>query len=156
MSSRDSVTNAQPNQNQSTSSTTPGSVPPGNQKSASPSADDELNQLRERRVAAQESEKAEIIAAYRDAEKKYPTDYRFPYERARLIGKDFISHDDAFRALFIAAHKAIDAGKAQEMLDVMNAEKDGDFHRLSRGHHQWKELDNALINNDTSALKSDH
>jgi hypothetical protein len=119
----------------------------------SSSADDELKQLRERRINAPPSEAGQIIAALEAAEKKYPDDYRFPYERAKLSIKGTISHHEAFGPLFRAAEKAIDNGKAEEMLNSLLADKDSDFSKLSRGHHEWEALEQALRNKDKGALQ---
>ena len=102
------------------------------------------------------SETSEILAAFESAEKKYPNDYRFPYERAKLSIKGITSHHEAFSALSLAAEKAIDDGKSQEMLDSLMADKDGDFYKLSRGHHEWQALEEALRNKDKAALKALH
>src|SRR5713226_8671300 len=82
-------------------------------------ADEELKRLREKRIGAKPAEASQIIASLAEAEKKYPRDYRFPYERAKLSIKGIVSHDEAFGALFLAAEKAIDNAKAQEMLDSL-------------------------------------
>ena len=115
-------------------------------------ADADLKRLQERRSNAKPSD-SEIVASIADAQKKYPNDYRFTYERAKLFGKGLISHDEAFDALYEGAEKAIDSGKAQEMLDDMTANKDGDFSRLSRGHRDWGVIMQALSNKDKAALK---
>ena len=119
-------------------------------------AEEEWKRLREKRIGAKPAESGAIIAAFEDAEKKYPTDYRFSYERAKLSIKGITSHHEAFSALSLAAGKAIDNGKAQEMLDGMIADKDGDFYKLSRGHHEWEALEEALRNKDKAALKTLH
>ncbi len=116
------------------------------------SADQEIKLLRQRRTGAKPSESAEIIAAFQGAEKKYPTDYRFPYERAKLSIAGVASHHEAFGALALAAEKAIDNGKTQEMLDSLMADRDGDFHKLSRGHREWQVLEEALRNKDRASL----
>jgi hypothetical protein len=118
------------------------------------SADEELKRLRERRTSAPPSADSEIISAIEAAERKYPTDYRFPYEHARLFGKGIISHDEAFAAVFLAAEKAIDNGRAQEMLTDLMSDKDEDFSKLSRGHHEWKLIEAALRDGDKAALKT--
>jgi hypothetical protein len=116
------------------------------------SVDNEWTRLREERINAQPAERATIIAALEQAEKKYPADYRFPYERAKLSIKGITSHDEAFGALSSAAEKAIDNGKAQVMLDNLMADKDGDFYKLARGHHEWHALLEALEKKDKSEL----
>ena len=134
----------------STSTTTPSQTPTSN------SADQEIKLLRQRRTGAKPSESAEIIAAFEGAEKKYPTDYRFPYERAKLSITGIASHHEAFGALALAAEKAIDNGKAREMLDSLMTGKDGDFYKLSRGHREWQVLEEALRNKDRTSLKALH
>ena len=116
------------------------------------SADADLKRLEERVNNAKPSD-SEIVASVADAENKYPTDYRFTYERAKLFGKGLISHDEAFDALYEGATKAIDSGKSQEMLDDMTAHKDSDFSRLSRGHRDWDVIMQALSGKDKAALK---
>jgi hypothetical protein len=55
--------------------------------------------------------------------------------------------------LFQAGQKAIDNGKANEMLSDLMRDKDADFYRLSRGHSEWNVLLEALRNSDREALK---
>jgi hypothetical protein len=133
-----------------------GSMTEADTTSAASSANDELNELRNRRVSARPADGHKIVEDLENAEKKYPTDYRFPYERAKLSIKGVISHHEAFEAIFRAAEKAIDNGKAQEMLSDLTSDKDGDFYKMSRGHHEWETLEQALRNNDKSALKTNH
>jgi len=128
-------------------------TPPA-QTITSNSADQEIKLLRERRAGTKPSEGAEIIAAFEGAEKKYPTDYRFPYERAKLSIAGVASHHEAFGALALAAETAIDNGNSQEMLDSLMADKDGDFRKLSRGHREWQVLEEAIRNKDTASLKA--
>jgi hypothetical protein len=116
-------------------------------------ADEELKQLRERRVGAKPSERVEIISALEQAENRYPTDYRFPYELSKLSIKGTTSHHEAFEPLARAAQKAIDNGQAEEMLNRLLADKDGDFHKLSHGHHEWEAIEQALRNKDKRVLK---
>src|SRR5712691_219254 len=114
--------------------------------------EEEWKRLREKRIGAKPSEASEIIASLEQAEKKYPRDYRFPYERAKLSIKGITSHHEAFGSLALAGEKAIDNGKSQEMLDSLMADKDGDFYKLSRGHHEWQALSQALSNKDKKGL----
>lgn len=116
------------------------------------SAEADLERLHERRNKAKPSD-SEVRAAVIEAERKYPDDYRFTYEHARLFGKGMISHDEAWETLRIAAQKAIDGEKAQEMLDDMMAHKNGDFYRLARGHDEWEAIVRGLRTNDKAALK---
>ena len=117
-------------------------------------AEEEWKRLRERRISAKPSESSAIIASLNEAEKKYPRDYRFAYEQAKLSIKGITSHHEAFGALALAGEKAIDNGKAHEMLDSLKADEDGDFYKLSRGHHEWQALEEALQNKDKAGLKA--
>lgn len=119
-------------------------------------ADEEWKRLRERRAAARSSESGHLISSLHEAEEKYPADYRFPYERAKLSIKGVVSHHDAFSALSSAAEKAIDNGKAREMLDNLLADKDGDFWKPSHGHREWPALEEALRNKDKTRLRALH
>ena len=119
-------------------------------------ADYEWKRLREQRIAAQPSERDAITASIEAAEKKFLGDYRFPYERAKLSIKGIVSHHEAFNALGNAAEKAIDNAQTQDMLDSLSADKDGDFWKLARGHHEWTELIDALTNKDKRHLSELH
>jgi hypothetical protein len=122
--------------------------------SAAPLEDDELNKLRKRRIAATASDRSAILRAFAKAEKQFANDYRFPYERAKLAItlSHSRAHDEAFNALHLAAEKAINSGKANEMLDGLQADKAGDFQKLSHGHHEWNQLAEALKSKDTNLL----
>ena len=119
------------------------------------SADDEITRLRDRRIVTKPSDSAEIIAALEQAEKQYPTDYRFAYELSKLSIKGIVTHHEAFESLARATEKAIDNGKAEEMLNSLMADKDGEFYKLSHGHHEWQMFEQALRNKDKKALKTD-
>ena len=140
----------------SSSSSTSAATTASERSSAVSPADEEWKRLREKRISAKPSESSAVIASLDDAEKKYPRDYRFPYERAKLSIKGIISHHEAFDPLARAAEKAIDNDKAQEMLNSLTADKDGDFYKLSRGHREWQTLAQALTNKDKKALSELH
>jgi hypothetical protein len=116
--------------------------------------DDELKKLRERGQSASDTERARIVKAFAKIEKQYPRDYRFPYERAKLAAKGTkkASQTEAFKALNVAAQKAITTGKANEMLSGLETDKAGDFSELSQGHYAWARLVAALKRKDTSLL----
>lgn len=125
------------------------------QPSPSVSPEDELlARLRERRLTATNSERPKIVEAFAKIERKYPRDYRFPYERAKLVVKSSHSdaRDEAFKALSVAAERAISNGKASEMLSGLETDKAGDFHRLAQGRQEWLRLVAALKRKDTSLL----
>jgi hypothetical protein len=116
--------------------------------------DELLARLRERRMTATNSERPKIVEAFAKIERRYPRDYRFPYERAKLVVKSSQSgaRDEAFKALSVAAERAINTGKANEMLSGLETDKAGDFHRLAQGRQEWTRLVAALKRKDTSLL----
>jgi hypothetical protein len=118
--------------------------------------DVELRKLRETQNSAQPSDRPAIVEAFTKAENKYPNDYRFAYERAKLSIKadQSHSHQETFSALSLAAEKAIKTGKAEEMLNRLEADRDGDFHKLSHGHSEWSQLEAALKRKDMATLKA--
>jgi hypothetical protein len=119
-----------------------------------PNPEDELKRLRERRMTAPDSERPKVFQAFAKIEKQYPRDYRFPYERAKFAakGSKSRSQSEAFRALTVAAQKAISTGKANEMLDGLESDKSTDFSRISQGRFEWSRLVAALKRKDTSLL----
>jgi hypothetical protein len=130
---------------------------PKTQPSPTTSAEDELlARLRERRITATSSDRPKIVEAFAKIERKYPRDYRFPYERAKLVvkGSQSGARDEAFKALSVAAERAISTGKANEMLSGLETDKAGDFHRLAQGRQEWTRLVAALKRKDTTLLLS--
>jgi serine/threonine protein kinase len=122
------------------------------QTSTTDSADSEFNALRDKRSNPTAAQRPEFEPALKSAESKYPSDYRFTYERARSsVSRP--GHGETFNLLFQAGQKAIDNGKANEMLSDLIRDKDADFYRLSRGHSEWNVLLEALRNSDREALK---
>jgi hypothetical protein len=113
--------------------------------------DEELKKLRERSRSASASERSKIFQAIAKVEKQYPRDYRFPYERAKLVAKGSKKRE-AFKALNVAAEKAITTGKANEMLSGLETDKTGDFSEISQGRYEWSRIVAALKRKDTSLL----
>jgi hypothetical protein len=113
-----------------------------------------LKLLRQRRVTATANDRTAILLAFARAERRYPNDYRFPFEEAKLAiqGQRSSAREEAFRALADAAERAINAGKAPEMLANLETEKANDFRKLAQGHHEWNQLVRALTRNDSSLL----
>jgi len=105
-------------------------------------------------MTASASERPKVFQAFAKVEKQYPRDYRFPYERAKFAvkGSQSTSRTEAFRALTVAAQRAISTGKANEMLNGLESDKSGDFSRLSQGRLEWSRLVAALKRKDTSLL----
>jgi hypothetical protein len=56
------------------------------------------------------AQRPEFEAALKSAESKYPSDYRFTYERA-ISSVSRPGHGETFNLLFQAGQKAIDDGK---------------------------------------------
>jgi hypothetical protein len=71
-----------------------------------------------------------------------------------MSGRETKSHDEAFDALSLAAEEAIKTGKAQEMLEGLEADEFGDFHKLSHGHREWSQIIEALKRKDVTLLSS--
>lgn len=117
--------------------------------------EDELKRIRAQRIAAKASERPAILKALAKTERRYPNDYRFPYERAKLAIKGKRSHKEAFAALSIAAEKAINTGKAQEMLNGLEADKRRDFQKLSNERQEWAQLEEALKSKDPNLLNQE-
>ena len=119
------------------------------------SAEEELRKLREKRIASP-SDRLTIIQLFASKEGQSADDYRFPYERAKLVinSLETRSHHDAFSALSVAAEKAIKTGKADEMLKGLEAESTADFHKLSHGHREWTQIVQALKRNDVTLMTS--
>jgi hypothetical protein len=90
-------------------------------------AEQELRKLRETRIAASPSDRLTILQLFANREKQYPSDYRFPYERAKsaISNRETRSHDEAFDALSLAAEEAIKTDKTQGMLEDLEADKFG-------------------------------
>lgn len=116
--------------------------------------EEELKKIRERGMKASASERSKIFQAFAKIEKQYPRDYRFPYERAKFAVKASrrSARSEAFKALNVAAQKAIDTGKASEMLSGLETDKSGDFSELSHGRYEWGRLVAALKRKDPSLL----
>jgi len=115
-----------------------------------------LERLRQMRTA-EHSDRSKMLQKFSETERKYATDYRFPYERARVLAMDRKkkSHGEAFAALARAVQVAIHSGKATEMLQNMNKDSAGDFQNLSHGYREWAQLQKALKTNDASVVSEE-
>ena len=120
-------------------------------------ADSEFLTLNERRRHATAAQHAEIAGALKVAEARYPDDYRFPYEHAKMEVSDQPPHDEVIGLLFVAGKKAIDGGRADEMLSDLVKEEGHEFGGFSRDHRRdWDILKEALRKRDKSALEVRH
>ena len=113
-----------------------------------------LEQLRQMRRS--NSDHSKMLRSLSETETKYSNDYRFPYERARLVVMDHKKnfHEEAFAALARAAQKAINSGKSGEMLQSLNKDSDGDFQKLSHSHREWSQLQKALKSRNANVLSA--
>src|SRR6266404_460877 len=116
--------------------------------------DYELLTIRERIANARPSERPQIVEDLRSAEQKYPVNYRFPYERAKLSNRGVASHDEALAALVAATERAMDAGQGNVMLSELMAGKDTYFRNISRRHDEWDALVIALKDGDRTRLQA--
>ena len=112
-----------------------------------------LERLRQMRTT-EHSDRSKMLQKFSETERKYATDYRFPYERARVLATERKkkSHEAALAALARAAQVAIHFGKASEMLQNMNKDSAGDFQNISHGYREWTQLQKALKTNDASVV----
>lgn len=122
------------------------------QISSADSADAEFNTLRDRYSRVATTQRPQLDTDFKSAERKYPTDYRFTYERARLSATGPDPHG-AFGLLFQAGRTALDNGKADEMLTELMRDKDSDLRKLSRGHDEWGDLTDALRHKKRELLR---
>ncbi len=92
------------------------------------------------------------------AEADYPLDFRFSYERAKLVVFGRHDHHEAFARLRRAAEKAIRTDRTETMLEMLrsDATRDGPFWKLSQGHSEWEQTHDALENRDRSDLWHKH
>jgi len=129
-------------------------VQPPAAETAAPSSDEGLKKLRDNLPAAGAAPGPDVLKDFGAAERRYSDDYRFSYERAKLAVRadQTHTHHAAFSALSIAAGIAIASGQANEMLASMKIDSDGDFHRLSHGHEEWKQVEEALRRKDKRIL----
>ena len=108
-----------------------------------------------------DADKADLLALDRRleaAEREFPSDYRFTYERARLAVYGRAEHHEAFFHLRRAADKAIATERAREMLDRLEQDggAGGRLRRLAVGHDEWSLLHRALESRDSDRLWHAH
>lgn len=117
-------------------------------------ADRELLELKAESRHATLADHHKIVAKFELAEKTYPNDYRFPYERAKLEVKDAEGHEETVVGpLFIAGQRALDTGKGDELLAELEKEENREFRGFSKEHQKdWNILLNALRNKNKRAL----
>ena len=92
------------------------------------------------------------------AEREFPSDYRFTYERAGLAVYGRAEHHEAFHHLKRAAEKAIRTERADEMLERLEHDggPEGRLRRLAVGHSEWRRLHEALEHGDIDGLWHEH
>ncbi len=94
----------------------------------------------------------------RAAESEFPPEFRFSYQRARLVVFGRNEHHEAFGRLRRAAEKAIETGRSEAMLDMLRSDRaqSGPFWKLARGHSEWHQIVAALEHGDREALWHEH
>ena len=110
---------------------------------------------------AENASGAEFLAVDRRleaAERAFPSDYRFTYERATLAVYGRAEHHEAFYHLSRAAEKAIGTDRTREMLSRLERDgsPDGRLRRLAVGHDGWPQLHEALEHRDSDRLWQEH
>ena len=114
-------------------------------------ADDEFTRLQSKLNNAAPNEKNALDTELKKAENKYPNDYRFTYQRAKLETVKSKEHHEAFEMLFAAGEKAIKSNKSADLLSDLQRDKILDLKRLT-DHQEWRVLQNALQNKNSKAL----
>ena len=92
------------------------------------------------------------------AEREFPGDFRFTYERAALSVYGRADHHEAFFHLRRAAEKAIGTGRSREMLHSLKRDGSSNqrFGKLAVGHEEWSILNEALESRDADRLWNEH
>lgn len=125
-----------------------------NSASSANPADEELTRLRNERLGSSPEETDKIAEKLEAAEKKYPNDYRFPFERALLVAAS-TNHHPTYSALSEAVRVALKNNQAEQMLNDLARYKNADFRRVSRGHSEWTQIENALRRKNENLLPKD-
>jgi len=108
-------------------------------------------------AAMQAASGAELLALdgrLKAAEREFPWDYRFSYERARLAVYGRAEHHEAFYYLKRAAEKAIATERAAAMLARLEEDggPKGRLRKLAVGHSEWALLHEALEHSESHRL----
>ena len=119
-----------------------------------PAADEQYNALAAEAQSAAGADLLEVDRRLEAAEREFPSDYRFTYERATLAVFGRAEHHEAFYHLRRAAEKAISTERASEMLDRLEQDggPKGPLRRVAVGHDEWSLLHEALENQDRDRL----
>ncbi len=116
-------------------------------------ADDEFTRLQSKLNNAAPNEKNALDSKLNNAESKYPNDFRFTYERAKLETVKSKGHHEAFEMLFHAGEKAINSERSADLLRDLQKDKNSALKRLT-DHKEWADLEKALRNRDAKALEA--
>lgn len=120
---------------------------------AASSADDQFSRVENRiESAIAKGSTGELERQISSLESKYPNDYRFTYQRARIEAVVRKEHHEAFEMLFAAAAKAIASGQSEELLRDIEKDQNGNLKRLI-DHKEWLILENGLLKKDAAAFK---
>ena len=130
----------------------------GSPGSTAPTSDERYARIKSQ---ARTAVGAELLGADRrleSAEREFPSDYRFSYERAALAVYGRANHHEAFSHLRRAAEKAIATQRSDDMLHRLetDARPGGPLRRLALGHDEWSALTEALEHSDPDRLWREH
>ena len=117
------------------------SAPPGSSRSEAL-----YRQLREKARMTSGETVVAVDELLRAAESEFPLEFRFSYERAKLVVFGRHKHHEAFGRLRRAAEKAIETGRSEAMLEMLRSDgaQNGPFWKLTRGHSEWHQMLAAL------------
>ena len=96
--------------------------------------------------------KVAVESDVKAAKGRFPDDYRFAYQAAKLEAITNKGHHEAFEMLHVVAKQAIETGKSAELLIDLQQDGKNSLRRLT-DHKEWKILETALRNNDIKALE---
>ncbi len=115
-------------------------------------------QLREKARKTSRETVVDVDELLRAAESEFPLEFRFSYERAKLVVFGRHEHHEAFGRLRRAAEKAIATGRSRLMLEMLRSDgaQRGPFRKLARGHSEWHQIHAALEHGDREALGREH
>lgn len=124
-----------------------------NRPQAISKADLEFDQIKSQLNSADiVKNKVAIESDVKAAKGRYPEDYRFAYQAAKLEAMTRKGHHEAFEMLFRVAKQAIETGKSAELLIDLQQDGKNSLRRLT-DHKEWRILETALRNNDTKGLE---
>lgn len=132
--------------------------PPSAGAQAEPEIERAYRKLAAEARAASGSGRLAVDVRLEAAERDFPSDYRFTYERAALAVYGRAAHHEAFHHLRRAAEKAIATERSDAMLARLERDgaPGGGLRKLAVGHAEWTALREALTRRDPDPLWREH